>query len=425
MGRLCLSIVVLFVFLGSVFPAHADEAVILETLKVMKAQMADMQEKIVTLEKKVMQQDTAIAQGSALNDTYQKRIEDLEDQLEARPAVSGETVASGTKSAKWTPDIGVVADTVYSYTSSRDDEEGNNRLSVREVELIIGSDIDPYSRLDVTAAFSDEEDPSLEEAYITRFGLPLDATARLGKFKPKVGKVLQIHRDSLETVDNPLVIQRYFGVEGLNKSGVDLTVPLNVPWDLSHEATIGVIEGGNGEDGTAFGTSKRAPTMYARLRNYAELSDVTGLELGLSHMAGSGGDEPDFDARILAADLTLTQQLGANQQLKLQNELFNLNRRKTVDADGNLWGGYSLFDYKFHPRWSTGLRYDYVELVDNPSDSIHDRDEGKTAYLTFYQSEFARWRLQYNHREVASGRDDHSVYLQGTFSIGDHKHKLQ
>lgn len=425
MGRVCLSIVVLFTFICSVLPAHADEAAILETLKAMKVQMADMQEKIVSLENKVSRQDAVITQSDALKDAYEERIKDLEDQLAAQPSVSDQTVTTTSKSANWTPDIGVVADTVYTHTSSREDKEGNNRLSVREVELIFGSDIDPFSRLDVVASFSDEEDPSLEEAYMTRFGLPLNSTARLGKFKPKVGKVLQIHRDSLDTVDNPLVIQRYFGVEGLNKSGADVTVPLNLPWSATHEATIGVIEGGNGEDGTAFGDAKRTPTLYSRLRNYLDVTDVTGLEFGVSHMIGSGRDEPGFDAQILAADLTLTQALGDQRQLKWQNEIFNLNRRKTVDADGNLWGGYSLVDYRFHPRASTGLRYDHVDLVDNPSDNIHGHDEGKSVYLTFNQSEFARWRLQYNHREMASGRDDHSVYLQGTFSIGDHKHKLQ
>jgi hypothetical protein len=260
---------------------------------------------------------------------------------------------------------------------------------------------------------------------MTRFGLPLKATARLGKFKPKVGKALPLHRDYLETVDEPLVIARYFGVEGMSKSGLDVTVPVELPWAMTHQATLGVLEGGNGEDGTAFGTAKRTPTLYTHLKNYADITDTTGLELGFSHMAGSGGEEPRFDAQILAADLTLTQQLGSNQQLKWQNEVFNLNRRKTVDADGNLWGAYGLLDYRFHPRWSTGFRYDYAELVDDPSDNNHDFDEGETGYLTFYQSEFARWRLQYNHKNQAAGKDDHTVYLQGTFSIGDHKHKLQ
>lgn len=416
MGRVCLSLFVLLTFCCSIFPAHADESSVMDELKAMKAQMADMQEQIEELQSKVSQHDE-------IKEGYEVRIKELEDQLAQKPTGHNETVHAHSEHNKRTPQIGVVADTVYTYTSSREDEEGNNRLSVREVEVMVGSDIDPYSRLDVTAAFSDEEDTVLEEAYLTRSGLPFDATARLGKFKPKFGKILLDHRYMLETVDEPLVIEHYFGVEGLSKSGLDVTVPVELPWSMTHQATVGVLEGGNGEGGTAFGETKRAPALYSRLRNYLDVTDTTGLEFGVSHMIGAGRDEPGFDAQILAADLTLTQQLGVTQQLKWQNEVFNLNRRKTFDADGNLWGAYGLLDYKFHPRWSTGLRYDYAELVDNPSEYPHDFDEGKTGYLTFYQSEFARWRLQYNHRNLAAGKDDHTVYLQGTFSIGDHRHE--
>ena len=412
---------VIFFMLCSLFctrPLAWAESSEKEELQAMKVQLNAMQEKMKT---------------------YEQRIGELEGQLAAQPVPtqSGSTAVSAVP-AKWIPEIGVVADTVVKLTSSKADAEGNNRLSLRELELVLGSNVDPFSRLDATISFSDEEAPSLEEAYLTRFGLPFGTTARLGKFKPKVGKALAIHRDSLDTVDEPLVIQRYFGTEGMSKSGVDLTKTLDLPLPVTQQLVAGVLEGGNGEDGTAFGISRRTPTVYAHLKNYMDLTKTTGLEVGFSPMVGSGGDEPSFDSQVLAADVTLTQKIGPIQTLKWQNEVFNLNRRKTtgadtdadgytdVDFDGNLWGAYSLLDYRFHPQWSAGLRYDFVELVNNdPTVNPYDNDQGETGYVTFQQSEFARWRLQYSHARLATGKDDHTVYLQGTFAIGEHKHKIQ
>ena len=176
-----------------------------QEIKAMKEQFAAMQVKMSSLEDKVGHQQDQINGYETSKQAYEKRIQDLEDQLAKQSTQSTVVVAGGNRliPAKWTPEIGVVADTVLKLTSSKEDTEGNNRLSLRELELVFGSNVDPFSRLDATISFSDTEDPSLEEAYLTRFGLPLNTTARIGKFKPKVGKALGTHRDSLDTVDEP------------------------------------------------------------------------------------------------------------------------------------------------------------------------------------------------------------------------------
>ncbi len=399
-----------------------------EDMRVMKEQFATMQSKMNALEDKVTHQQEQINGYEASKQGYERRIADLEDQLAKQPIQSSAPAAIGGNRlipAKWTPEIGVMADTVLKLDSSKADVEGNNRLSLRELELILGSNIDPFSRLDATISFSDSENPDLEEAYITRFGLPFDTTAKIGELKPRIGKVLGVHRDGIETVDEPLVIQRYFGTEGMHKAGAEITKTLDLPLPVTQQVMLGVMQGGNGDNGTAFGTTSRAPTLYGHLKNYRDLSDTMGLEFGTSYMGGSKDENPNFNSQILAFDTTLTKHLNANQDIKLQAEAFNLNRKKTVDADGNLWGAYGLLDVHFLPAWSAGLRYDYAELVDNPVDNPRKADYGGTAYLTFVQSEFARWRVQYEHTVLATGKDDNTVYLQGTFVIGDHKHKLQ
>ena len=329
-------------------------------------------------------------------------------------------------SGKWNPDIGVIADTLFKLDSPKDDTSGADRLSVRELELVIGSYVDPFSRMDVNIAFSDLDEAELSEAYLTRFGLPWETTARVGRFKPKFGKAPMYHRDILDTVDEPLAVVRYFGEEGLNKTGIDFTKPLDLPLDSSHEIVVGVLEGGVGEGGNALGTTRRRPTVYSHLRNFWDLADVTTYELGLSHMIGSQDEDASLEVNILGIDSTLIHLAGPDQRIKWQSELFIVDRDQTTPGlEDTTLGAYSVFDYRFSKQWSAGARVDYVELIDNPLTNPEDSDYGYTGYVTFYQTDFARWRLQLNHWELASGKDDNQVMIQGIFAIGDHKHKLQ
>lgn len=333
------------------------------------------------------------------------------------PAVPG----SATR-GRWNPDIGMIADTVLKLDSPKSDVDGADRISVRELELVMGSAVDPYSRFDASIGFSDFEEVHLAEAYLTRFDLPLGSTARIGRFKPKAGKALLYHRDVIETVDYPLVVQRYFGADGLNKTGVDLTAPLDLPLDSAHEVAFGVLEGGNGEGGTAFGDTRRRPTLYGHLRNFWDVSETSNLEIGVTQMAGSADADVSYETNITGVDGTFLHLYGPDQRLKLQTELFYMNRQEALDED--LIGAYALADVRFQKQWSTGFRFDYVEPVNNPLDNPRGSDVGYTTYLTFYQTEFARWRLQMTHIDQADGEDDNQVMLQGIFSIGEHKHKL-
>lgn len=363
------------------------------------------------------------AQFEVLKTNYEQRIAELEAKVDQKTEPS--QPASRSLLGKWNPSIGAVADVVFKSDSAKVDEEGSDRVSVRELELVLGSEIDPYSRLDATIAFSDFEDASLEEAYMTRFGLPFDATARFGKFKPKVGKAIPVHRDSLETVDEPLVIQRYFGLEGFNKAGFDMTTMLKTKFPVTQEVSFGVLEGGNGEEGTLFGDARRRPTIYSHVKNYADISENTGVQLGFSYLTGSRDEDADFEVQVLASDITFLHHFNANQRLKLQGEVFNANREETEDLDGNIWGWYGLADLRVSPQWGLGFRYDNVQPVDNPLENPQETDIGYTGYLTFYQSEFARWRLQSSHFELSNGKNDNQFMVQGTFAIGEHKHKVQ
>jgi hypothetical protein len=70
-----------------------------------------------------------------------------------------------------------------------------------------------------------------------------------------------------------------------------------------------------------------------------------------------------------------------------------------------------------------GVRLDYVAGSggDPSADPARERRFRVSPDVTFYPSEFSKWRLQYNRDDIQS-RDKpvHSVFLQWEFMVGEH-----
>ncbi len=401
-------------------------------------------DELALLREQVQQLTGTVQQLTATVQAQQERLAQLERPGAPGPqaAVQPPRSAAGAPSSgralltSMNPEIGVVGDIVGQLSESSADGEGNDTITAREVEVVFGHPIDPYSRLDVTLAFPELEAAELEEASVTHWGLPGEIRTRLGRFKPKVGKAIAIHRDSLDTVDEPLVVQRYFGTEGMSRTGVDFSGFLPVPWTaVVHELTGGLLEGGVGEGGTLFGETKRRPSFYAHLKNFWDIAEMTNAELGLTYLLGSKDADSDYEVDALGIDATMVHYVTPANKLKWQNELYLQQRDETVTVaeDGSTtsvpntpWGFYSLLDYRLSPRFGVGGRMDYVEPVDADQAILaRNADTAWSGYLTFYQSEFSRWRLQFTHTDFARGGDDNTIFAQATVAIGVHKHQLQ
>ena len=200
-----------------------------------------------------------------------------------------------------------------------------------------------------------------------------------------------------------------------------------MPWTaVTHEVTGGVLEGGVGEGGTMFGDTRRRPSFYGHLNNFWDVSDETNAEIGLTYLTGSSDADASYEVHTLGLDATLIHFVRAGNPLKWQSEVYVQDRDTSGDALNNPWGWYSLLDYRLNQRFALGGRVDYVEPVGLSSSArVRPSDTAFGGYLTFYQSEWARWRLQYRHTDFAAGGDDNSIFVQGTVSIGVHKHPLQ
>ncbi len=407
---------------------------------------AEVEQELKAMRKVLEELRKTLQEQSEIVQKQQARMEELERKVSApapaevsRPSVAA-PVPSPTKGATLPgqigailPEIGVVGDVVATSSERRADTEGNDRVALRAVELVLGSYVDPYSRFDARIEFSDSENPEVDVAYLTHWGLPWDLKGYFGRVRPVIGKASVLDQDSLDTVDEPLVVSRYFGKEGYFRTGVQLSRLGELPGGITTELTGGVAEGGVGEDGTAFGSTRRRPTLFSHLKLFKELSETSNLEWGFTHLTGSKDADARFEVNVFGTDLTYRHYVTPTNPLKLQGEFYLQDRDEafsinsdtgvTTHFDRHPWGAYLLADYRLAPRWSVGARADHVRLVE--SQASRHADQGTSTYLTFHQSEWARWRLQYRHTEGAQEKTDDAVLLQGTFAIGSHKHQLQ
>jgi len=385
------------------------------------------------MRKQFLQLQSTIHEQNQLIKSLLTRVDVLETQMNgrmstislSRPDAAGPAMEG--LSQGFNPEIGVVATVQAHITENTEDGEGNDTIALKELEINFAQYVDPYSRLDAIITLNDDLEENLveiEEAYYTHWGLPLGFVARAGKIRPKIGKQNVLHLHQLDTVDYPLVIQDFFGEEGLAASGVRLQNFIPNPWDIPLQITGEVLRGNNGN---SFSQISRRPIFNSHLSSFFELSDDIELELGTTAMFGeenvSGGSQGDnrFGVHVFGFDATLNWYLPEGKKAKLQGELYFQDRTDLVKTNFNPWGFYLLADYRFHPKWSAGVRVDYLETLD----TANEHTFAVSPYLTFWQSEFANFRLQLQHLNPADGQPDNGIFLQGNFAIGEHRHPVQ
>lgn len=413
-------------------------------MKELKDMVAALQSAVQDLKSTVQNQNEVIQQQVV-------RINGLEQGQDAgagfKPA---RTVAeTGGREVKgrsqgFNPDIGVVGTVQAKLTELSEDGEGNDTIALKEIELNFAQYVDPYSRLDAVISFNDAleaQNAEIEEAYYSHWGLPWGFYGQLGKFRSKIGKQNLLHLDQLPTADFPLVIQDFFGEEGLASSGVRLQNMIPNPWDIPIEITGEALRGNNGN---SFSGVSRRPIFNTHAKTFFETSENTNLELGWTTMFGdenppqfsgfnANGDpvtvrsadgRDKYGVKVYGADATWNWLLPEGKSFKFQNEVYFQRRGTLARANEDPWGFYSLLDYRFSPKFSAGLRFDYVELL---AKGLHGKTTGISPYLTFWQSEFANFRVQYSHTEpaAAEGISDDAVYLQANVLIGSHQHPVQ
>jgi hypothetical protein len=296
--------------------------------------------------------------------------------------------------------------------------QGREDFDGREFELNVQSALDPYSLTKWTLSFTPDEGVDIEEGYVSYTGLPGGLTLTAGKFRQEFGALNRWHLHALPQIDYPLVLQDYFGTEGLAQTGLSATWLLPRPWATANELTLQLTDGENEAFG---GASFKNLVGLAHLKNYWDLNEATYAEVGLSGIAGTDGR--GGDSRVWGTDLTLHWQPPTRakyREVTWRTELMQSQRDDLAGVRRNAWGGYSYLESLVAQNLYGGLRFDRVE---DPLDPDHAR-WGLFPNLTWWQSEFVRLRGEFGYlKDPATGDAERRFTLQLTWAAGPHKHE--
>ncbi|MGQ0646383.1 MAG: hypothetical protein ACT4P7_02360 [Gemmatimonadaceae bacterium] len=328
-------------------------------------------------------------------------------------------------------------------------------FTIPNTELTLDGAVDPYFKGFANLVFKlnaeGETGVELEEAYALTTSLPANLQLKVGQFFTEFGRQNMQHPHSWSFVDQPLALNRMFGPEGLRSQGARLSWLAPTSWYT--EAMVSVA---NSAGGTTF--SFRSPEsseihgggvvergvsgvpdvlIVPRLATSFELTGTQTLLLGTSAAFGPNNSGPDTQTQIYGADVYWKWKSARAQQgfpfVSWQSEA--LVRRYDAaarvaadDPEATLAaetlrdrGAYSELLWGIKPRIVAGLRGDFASGDDGAFDALSRADRYRVSpNLTWYPTEFSKFRVQYNYDHRARIGGDHSLWFQFEFLLGAH-----
>lgn len=323
-------------------------------------------------------------------------------------------------------------------------------FTVQNTELSIGATVDHYFDAQANIIFLIDADGEtvveLEEVYFTSRSLPGGLQVKGGQYFTEFGRQNKQHPHTWAFVDQPVVLSRFFGGDGLRSQGV--RVSWLSPLDWFSEFIVGA-QNARGETVTSFlnapgedigghtlidrSTRNSGDLLYsARWLNGFDLSDTFSMNLGVSGLLGPNASGITTKTQITGADLYIKWQPATSQRgypfIAWHTEY--LDRRYEAgdpeDVTHEILKDSGLFTqviWGFTPGWVAGLRWEEASAEgDTDADPLRDTRKRLSPNLTWYPSEYSKVRLQYN-RDWAKHLEEEtadSVWLQMEFSLGAH-----
>lgn len=361
------------------------------------------------------------------------------------PAVDTTARASRTRNLNaLNPEISVTGDVVGGWTAPGEGESGAAAIP-REFEFSFVSALDPYARAKVFLSaereleiagledaihmesgleVGDEEEEEeheeehggieLEEAYAQFVGLPGNLGLKLGQFRQELGLYNRWHTHALFEVERPLATVAFLGDHGLIQTGASLALP---GVQLGPATQTIVLEATRADNPLFEGGTDLS--YLGRVQSFIELGSGAFLQLGVNGVTGDN-DDLDLRSRLVGVDAYFRWAPPARslyRELTLKGEWYWVDRDVgSLDLDGR--GGYAQASFRWDRRWITGLRADYLDGF----------GEEPTAWalvpsVTYWQSEWVRFRLQYDFIKQSGLDGHHTVMFQTVFAVGPHKHE--
>jgi len=335
------------------------------------------------------------------------------------------------------------------------DHDPNQRgFTIPNEEIVFEGAVDPYFKGFADIVFKlDEENETvveLEEVYLTTSSLPWNLQAKGGQYFTEFGRLNQQHPHAWDFVDLPLVNGRLLSPEGLRNPGARLSWLAPTPF---YSELFLSVQNSQGETAYSFRNTETAlfgttpidrpvhdlgDLLYApRYAASFDLTDSQTIVAGVSGAFGPNASGNDTRTQIYGGDLYWkwkpSWQSGGFPFVSWQTEA--MGRRYQAGAgpledDPDVlvpsatfydWGTYSQVLYGFRPRWVAGVRGDWVSGQHGAPRPDNNPDRFRfSPDLTFYPTEFAKLRLQYNYDHSQTRGSDSSVWMQVEFLLGSH-----
>ena len=328
-------------------------------------------------------------------------------------------------------------------------------FSIPNAELALDGTVDPYFKGFANIVYKldskGETGVELEEMYFLTTSLPANLQVKGGQFFTEFGRQNPQHPHSWAFADQPLVLNRMFGPDGLRSQGVRVSWLVPTSWYTEAMITLANSAGGttasfrSDESSEIHGgvAIERAVTgpgdllLAPRIATSFELTGTQTVLVGLSAAFGPNNSGPNARTEVYGADLYWKWKSATAHQgfpfVSLQSEV--LFRRygaaaRVAAADSSVplpaetlrdRGMYAQLLWGIKPLWVLGLRGEFAN--GDPAAFVSDLRGDRyrlSPNLTWYPTEFSKVRLQYNYDHRTGIGIDHSVWMQFEFLLGAH-----
>jgi len=328
-------------------------------------------------------------------------------------------------------------------------DPNRNGFSIQNVELTLSGSVDPFFDAQTNLIFLINEEGEtvveLEEAFLLSTALPLGLQIKAGQFFTEFGRQNVQHPHSWQFVDQPVILSRLFGGDGLRSQGGRISWLSNLPWYSEFQFSI---QNASGETAKSFLSAPgeeiggftlleyEARSIYDFMshtswKNGFDLNNTTSANLGLSYLNGPNSSGENTRTKIRGADLFVKWQAVRSQKgfpfiavhtEYLHREYQALDKQNPLHATLDDYGMFSSLSIGYKPGWIAGFRYGYANS--NTADTTDTERSKRTRFssnLTWHPSEFSKIRLQHNLDQTPYiEKTAHSIWVQFEFNLGKH-----
>jgi hypothetical protein len=372
-----------------------------------------------------------------------------------------------------------VDDEILELLQGGDHDPRRRGFSLPAVELSFIGAVDPYFTGEVHLLyFLDQEGESrfeLEEAFVTTSMLPFGLERhglqlKLGHFFTEFGRHNPTHPHAWHWQDQPVVMSRFFGEDGMRGPGARAGWLLPLPW--YSEILLGA-QNAQGETMVSFlasdevfeerpiggrpfadvETSSPSDLVYlGRWIHGFDLSTTWSTQLGVSGLLGPNATGSSGRTTIYGLDGVFKWTPLATDRgwpfVVLEGEILRREYKADSffgcpldepDCDSPFalssrtlrdWGGYGQALWGFRRGFAAGLRYEYASgsgasvgpFDGRRADPFRDDRHRVSPLLVWYPSEFSRIRFQYNfdRADFLEKSRAHSFWVGLEFFFGSH-----